>query len=255
MEEIGDCLKDESQHEEKTEISSECTDFMALNNACKDDIETHCDSAFFSDDTTPCLSQWTDKENLGSKCASVMKWAIPQPEDDEVQDDGPVDELGMTDKDREEKAEWQAKRKAIREEAIDRMKMKERDRKKEEDRVALEKFKEDDPEGYAEMLRQQEEEKRQQAEFKRQERMRQAAYERKRRQAEGDDDDQPTPVKKKGSFMKSVKWFVFSGLKVGFVVALLVGGYYFVQSAGKSASASKRGGGGGGGSKKGSKRR
>jgi hypothetical protein len=245
MEEIGDCLKDETQHEKPTEISSECTDFMALNSACKEDISTHCDDAFFSDDTAPCLSKWTDQEQIGSKCASVMKWAIAQPEDEE-QEDGPTDELGMSDADRAEKAEWQKNRKAIREEAIGRMKMKEIDRKKEEDRVALLKFKEDDPEGYAEMIRQQEEEKRQQAEFKRQERIRAAAYQRKFNDEEV---ETAQPKKKKGSFMKSAKWFVLGALKVGVFVAILGGIAYVVKAAG-SGGAAKRGGGSGKGSKK-----
>merc|ERR1711935_106756 len=48
--------------------------------------------------------------------------------------------------------------------AMERIKMKERDRKKEEDRVALEEFKKTNPEGYAQMIQQQEEEAKQQKE-------------------------------------------------------------------------------------------
>merc|ERR1712130_963210 len=96
------------------------------------------------------LTQWTDNENLESKCRNVLKWAVPAKE--EESDDGPTDELGMSQKDREEKEEWQAKRKAVRGDAIERIKMKEADRKKEEDRVALEDFKTNDPEGYATMI-------------------------------------------------------------------------------------------------------
>merc|ERR1740121_3227350 len=98
-------------------------------------------------------------------CASVLEWAVPKDEEGEEEGDGPTDELGMSQKDYEEKEEWRAKRKAVRDQAIERMKMKEVDRKKEEDRVALENFKKENPEEYAQMVQQQEEEKRQQTEF------------------------------------------------------------------------------------------
>merc|ERR1719382_1556500 len=76
--------------------------------------------------------------------------------------------------------------------------MKEADRKKEEDRVALENFKREDPEGYAKMLENEKEEKRQQEEFKRKERMLAAAYERKKMAEQGinDTEEQPTEEKK-----------------------------------------------------------
>merc|ERR1712187_390674 len=101
-----------------------------------------------------------------------MGWAIPQ--DDEEEGETVTDELGMSDEDIASKKEWQAKRKAVREEAIERMKMKEVDRKKEEDRVALEKFKQEDPEGYKQMLEQERETKRQELEMKKRERQIQA---------------------------------------------------------------------------------
>lgn len=186
--EIAACLKDKEQHDTPTELSSECTDFIALSTACADEIENLCDGAFFTDDTVVCLTQWVSDTQLSERCQGVLEWAVPK--DEEEDGDGPTDELGMSEKDRQEKEEWRAKRRAARGDAIERMKMKEVDRKKEEDRVALEKFKEENPEEYAQMLQQQEEERRQQAEFKRKERQRQAAFERKRRQEQGIKDEE-----------------------------------------------------------------
>lgn len=181
---VAACLKDPSSHEQATTISDECTDFMALNLACGEDIEKFCDDSLFSDDTTPCLTQWTQPEDLSSKCKGVLAWAVPAADGDDDAEEGPTDELGMSEQDKEEKREWQAKRRAARGDAIERLKMKDADRKKEEDRVALEQFKKDDPDGYADMIRQQEEEKRQVKEQKRKERQMQAALERKKEEAE-----------------------------------------------------------------------
>jgi hypothetical protein len=238
--ELGACLKDKNEHENPTEISSACTDFMALNKACAEDIEKFCDGAFFSDDTIICLTQWTEQENLSPRCQSVMEWAVPKKE--EAEEEVVTDELGMSDQDREEKEEWRAKRKAVRDEAIGRMKMKEEDRKKEEDRVALEEFREADPEGYADMIRQQEEEKRQQAEFRRMERKRQAAFERKQKEAAGllEEDEQPkaTTTGKK-SKQKTTSW-VYSALSFLFVGAVVYGIYVLVVAPGTPPA---RGGG------------
>merc|ERR1740129_229808 len=177
--ELALCLKTPSEHESATELSSECTDFIALNAACDEDIVKHCDEAFFSEDTTLCLKTWTDPESISPKCMEVMRWAIPK----DVDEEAPTDELGLTD---EEKAEMAAQRGAKgseRSEAI--KKMKAEDAKKEKERIELETFKRENPEEYAQMIQQQEEEKRQQAEFKKRERMIAAAMERKKREAAG----------------------------------------------------------------------
>merc|ERR1712106_1207328 len=93
---------------------------------------------------------------VSPKCKGVLSWAVPQEEaaDEEVV----TDELGMSDEDYKEKKECQ--------------------KKKAEDRVSLEEFEKNDPEGYAQMMQQQAEEARQQAEFKKKERARAAALER-----------------------------------------------------------------------------
>merc|ERR1711920_66537 len=118
-----------------TVVSSECTDFIALNVACADVIGKSCDDAFFSRDTVLCLGEWNDPASIDSKCANVMKWAIPKKDED----GGPTDELGMSEKDYAEKKAWQAKRKSERSAAIERMK--ETDKQKEEDRQEMERLK------------------------------------------------------------------------------------------------------------------
>jgi len=194
--ELGRCLRNPEEHETPTTLSSECTDFVALNLACAEDIESHCDDAFFTDDTTPCLTQWTDSSSLTQRCTSVMSWAVPQLL--EAEEEPITDELGLSDEDYAEKMEWQAKRKAEREEAIKKLKeMKAIDAERERERVEMEKFKREDPEGYRLMLEQQEEDKRQAAEVKKRERMMAAALERKRKQEAGiTDEEEPKQAPK-----------------------------------------------------------
>lgn len=251
---LATCLKDPKEHEKETEISSGCTDFIALNGACTEDIEKFCDGAAFSDDTILCLTQWTEPESLSARCRGVISWAVPQDEAEE-EEEGEEPDAGMSDQDKEEKKEWQAKRKAVRDEAINRMKLKEEDKKKEDDRVALEEYKKNDPEGYAEMVKQQEEEKRQQAEFKRMERKRAAALERQKQQAAGMDEDDKTAKKskaaesqpmKKGKKKGSWGYTLFSFVALGFIGVV---GYLAFSG---SSTGSKKGGGGG---KQGKKRR
>mmetsp|Transcript_14092 Transcript_14092/g.40268 ORF Transcript_14092/g.40268 Transcript_14092/m.40268 type:complete len:303 (-) Transcript_14092:69-977(-) len=243
--ELATCLKTPSEHETETTLSSECMDFIALNKACAEDIKKFCDEAFFSEDTILCLKTWTDPENLSEKCAKTMKWAAPSSdESEEESEEGPTDELGMSDKDREEKKEWQAKRRAERGDAIERMKMKEADAKKEKERVELENFKKDNPEAYAEMQRQKEEDKRQAQEMKRRERLLAAAMEREKRKKAGLDEEEPAPSAqgKRSSGTKGTKKSGFSNIwGILFVLLLLGGGYYLFTSLG-GAKPSKGGG-------------
>lgn len=194
---VGACLKDPEEHDYPTEISSGCTDFIALNKACEEDLETHCEGNHFSDDTLLCLTKWTPLDHLSEQCQKVVGWAAPK----EAEGDEKVvtDELGLSDKDYEEKKEWMRKRKEARGDSIERMKMKETDKKAEEDRVSLEEYKRADPEGYASMIQQQDEEKRQQANFKKQERARAAALARKKKKDAGGDDEEAETQKGKAS--------------------------------------------------------
>jgi len=268
------CLKDVESHDTATEISSECTDFIAVNTACREDIEKKCDEAFFTDDTVPCLTQWNERDDLTERCQGVLKWAVP--EDDDLDDlEEATDELGLTeDEAAEQDKEWKERRKAGRGDAIELLKMKEADRKKEEDRVALEEFKEKDPEGYESFIQQQEEEAKQKKEFARLERMRAAAWERKKREEAGlpaeDEVEQPKAAKgskkkkkgesleeesadfggakagtkKKGSVLYSLASFAFVGL--------VIYGIYYLAIVAPSQPGSR---GGRGSGKKGKKSR
>jgi len=75
-----------------------------------------CDEGFFTHDTVLCLSVWTDKGSLSKKCAGVLAWAAPQ-----VEESAPTDELGMSEKDYEEKKRWQAERRERRGAAIEKL--------------------------------------------------------------------------------------------------------------------------------------
>jgi len=210
---------------------------MALNTACADEIEQLCDEEFFAENTMPCLVKYrVSDEDISEKCQSVMQWALPEEAIEPV-----TDELGMSEEDRLEKEEWRAKRKQGREDAIERMKMKEQDAKKEKERRELQKFQEESPEEYKAMLAQKEEDKRQAAEQKRRERLQQAAWERKRRIEAGEDPDAadasssrsaPKGAKPKGSWYSTIAAVLF--------LAIIGGIAYTVMAGGKSAPASSR---------------
>lgn len=232
--EVGTCLKDSQQHEKATTISSACTDFIALNRACSEEIEQLCEEDFFSEDTMPCLTKWRSGDEISEKCTAVMNWALPAEEEEAVV----TDELGMSEQDYAEKKEWQAKRKAARGDAIERLKMKEQDSKKEQERRELERFKEEQPEEYAAMLQQQEEEKRQKAEIKRRERMVQAALERKRREEAGEAETEAPKGKKEkksGSWLPSLSSLVALAILggIGYVVLMGAGVLGSTKKAGK----------------------
>eukprot|EP00933_Yihiella_yeosuensis_P069806 TRINITY_DN7682_c0_g1_i1.p1 TRINITY_DN7682_c0_g1~~TRINITY_DN7682_c0_g1_i1.p1 ORF type:complete len:286 (+),score=84.89 TRINITY_DN7682_c0_g1_i1:184-1041(+) len=181
--EMAKCLKDKSEHENPTTISSECADFIALNSACAEDISKFCDEAFFSDDTTLCLGEWTPQRNLSPKCAKVVEWAIPKPEG---QEDGPTDELGMSEKDYREKLEWQKARKEARGEAIEKINEKQREKE-------LEALKKEDPVAYKQLMDEQEAARASFEELKRRQRLQRAAEERKK----GKNKEDETPEQKK----------------------------------------------------------
>jgi len=239
---MGACLKDPEEHDNPTEISSGCTDFIALNKACADDIEAHCDAGQFTDDTILCLTKWAPQDAVSAKCKGVLSWAVPGAEEGE---DGEVvtDELGMSDEDYKEKKEWQAKRKAARGDSIERLKQKDVDKKKEEDRVSLEEFAKNDPEGHAQMLQQQAEEAKQQAAFKKRERAQQAAIERAKKKAAGEseeDEDQSKSRSNNASGKKKSKGSWLNSI-MSLVVLVLVGaGCWFLYTQ----MSNKKGGGG-----------
>lgn len=174
---IAKCLKDKSEHDSPTEISSQCADFIALNVACKEDIQKFCEEAFFSADTTLCLTVWTTQSDLSPKCAGVLEWAAPKKED-AADDVGPTDELGLSDKDYAEKREWQASRKKVRQAAVEKI-------KSDKDDAELEELKKDDPVMYAQIKKEREEAKKSLDDLKKRRRLIEAAEERKRRREAG----------------------------------------------------------------------
>jgi len=218
--ELAACLKDQSQHDRPTELSSECTDFIALNAACATDIEKFCDDAYFSRDTTLCLSEWTNQADLTPKCVGVMKWAIPKKADED--ETGPTDELGLSEKDYAEKKAWQANRKKARGAAIERMR--ETDAAKEKERLKMERIKKENPEEYEWLMKEQEDAKKRKDEAMKRERLMAAALERKKREESGDPEEpveEETRSRRRNLPTKPTKdtWlpWVLGGLFVAFI--------------------------------------
>jgi len=221
--EIASCLKDKSEHDRPTVISSDCTDFIALNVACKDDIAKFCDDNHFSDDTILCLMEWTDQRDLTTKCSGVMKWAIPEKVGEAKK--AVTDELGLSDKDYAEKREWQAKRKAEREAAIGRMK----DAKADEEEVKeMEDLKKENPAEYKQRLQERSEAKKSLEEQRKRQRLKVAADERKRRKEAGlPEEEDPTEQRKhkrRPAKAEKESWLptILVGLFSAFVLAALV---------------------------------
>jgi len=247
---IGACLKDPEEHDYPTEVSSGCTDFIALNAACAEDIESFCDGNQFGNDLLLCLTKWTPLDNLSEKCQKVLSWAAPKEEEAAAGKPVTTDELGMTEEEEAEKKAWMKKRAEGRGDAIERMKQKKEDAIKEEDRVSLEEYKKTDPEGYASMIQQQAEEAKQQADFKKRERAQAAAVARAKKTAAGldEEDGAGSPEEKaartngapkkssksKGSWLYTIFSFVFIG-GIGAII------YVFVT--GQSKSGGSNGGG------------
>lgn len=244
---LGRCLQDPEQHQTETTISSGCSDFIALNQACEGDIEKFCDESYFSEDTVLCLTEWTRMDDLSAKCKTVVKWAAPG-KDDEGEGEGGEEEDTMSETEKAEKKAWHEKRKANRADAVEL-------RRKEEEKEAERKYAEEHPEEYAEQKRMQEEEKRQKAEIKRRERMHQAAIARKKMIDAGLDPDAPPDDQKKAkkggkgkdggsSWIKPVASFV--------AIAAVIGGVYYAISSGMiKLDGGKKGRGGGGKKKRG----
>eukprot|EP00933_Yihiella_yeosuensis_P028129 TRINITY_DN2192_c0_g1_i2.p1 TRINITY_DN2192_c0_g1~~TRINITY_DN2192_c0_g1_i2.p1 ORF type:complete len:177 (-),score=49.48 TRINITY_DN2192_c0_g1_i2:162-692(-) len=113
--EIGICLQDPSKHqitdidgnprelepgEKPMELSNDCLEFIKINTACDKEISEHCQEMYFHGDTMTCLTTWTKPDVLSEGCRA----ALPKKEEEEKEDAS--------------KAEWRAKRKAAREEAM-----------------------------------------------------------------------------------------------------------------------------------------
>mmetsp|Transcript_78089 Transcript_78089/g.242110 ORF Transcript_78089/g.242110 Transcript_78089/m.242110 type:complete len:167 (-) Transcript_78089:111-611(-) len=103
---LGKCLKDPSKWESTAEISSGCKAFMAINDACFEELERSCSGMAYSDDTLVCLTQWTSADTLSDGCKAAL------PKKEEEKGDDKVDK---------EKEAWRAQRRAARQAAKDMM--------------------------------------------------------------------------------------------------------------------------------------
>merc|ERR1719482_60233 len=70
--EVGECLKDPSKHEEKVTLSAECSSFVALHDACAEEIDSACSGNAYNDDTMLCLTQWTSPAQLSDGCKAAQ---------------------------------------------------------------------------------------------------------------------------------------------------------------------------------------
>mmetsp|Transcript_68829 Transcript_68829/g.199696 ORF Transcript_68829/g.199696 Transcript_68829/m.199696 type:complete len:173 (+) Transcript_68829:93-611(+) len=126
---LGNCLKDPSKWEGKMDISKACKDFMAINDACADEIDRSCSGMAYSDDTMVCLTQWTAQDMLSAGCEA----ALPKKQVEE--DQAAVDA---------EKKAWREKRKKARQDAQDMMEQEKKSEKKEKKRRRKSKKSSDD---------------------------------------------------------------------------------------------------------------
>jgi hypothetical protein len=60
---VGTCLKGIEGG-----VSSDCQAFINMQDACKDDIDTHCAGKEYTGDLLVCLSEWTKPDELTSAC-------------------------------------------------------------------------------------------------------------------------------------------------------------------------------------------
>jgi len=63
--EVGECLKGKT-------ISEACESFIAMQEACRVDIDTHCNGKEFTGDCLSCLNEWTKPELLSPACLAKM---------------------------------------------------------------------------------------------------------------------------------------------------------------------------------------
>ena len=70
---LGACLNDPSKHEEKVEVSSECTDFMKLHETCSAEFAGGtCGGSAFTDDALLCLTSWMNPADVSEACAAAL---------------------------------------------------------------------------------------------------------------------------------------------------------------------------------------
>ena len=65
---VGDCLKKLSEDL----LDGSCANFVTIHDACKSDIETHCNGKEYTGDLLVCLSEWTRPEQLSDICIKSL---------------------------------------------------------------------------------------------------------------------------------------------------------------------------------------
>ena len=75
-----------------TEISSGCSSYIALLDACRADIDANCAGKEYTSDTIVCLTEWTKNVPLSDECTA----ALPKKEETKVQRES--DKLGSDSK-------------------------------------------------------------------------------------------------------------------------------------------------------------
>ena len=82
---LGVCLNDPSKHEEKVEISAECTAFMQLHETCSAEFAGGtCGGSAFTDDALLCLTSWMNPADVSEACAAALPAKEEAKEEEEV---------------------------------------------------------------------------------------------------------------------------------------------------------------------------
>jgi hypothetical protein len=55
-----------------SDLSQGCKDYIALHDACREDIEKNCAEKEYSGDLFVCLSEWTKPEALSDACKAAF---------------------------------------------------------------------------------------------------------------------------------------------------------------------------------------
>lgn len=63
---VGICLK------KIADLSEGCKEYIRLQDACRTDIEQHCNGKEYSSDSLLCLTEWTKDVNLSDTCIAAL---------------------------------------------------------------------------------------------------------------------------------------------------------------------------------------
>lgn len=66
---VGNCLKKRINEDI---ITKECQSFISLHDACKDDIDLHCNGKEYTGDLLPCLTEWINPEIISEQCKELF---------------------------------------------------------------------------------------------------------------------------------------------------------------------------------------